>query len=165
MKYLKKYKLFEYGEGKYAEYDNDNGEEFWGNVAAGVLPYCKETKRFLINFRSEEVNEPHTWGIWGGKLDNDENIEDAVIREFEEESQYSDNIELISAYVFQNPNGDFKYYNFIGIIENEFTPVLDWESEDFKWVTEDELYNHEDMHFGLEGLLNDTKTKKIIEKL
>jgi len=73
----------EIGSGNQADFDNDNGEQFWGNFGAGVLPYCYETKRFLLNYRSSNVNEPHSWGIWGGKIENYEDIEDAVIRECE----------------------------------------------------------------------------------
>jgi len=160
---ITKFKIFEYqGDGEYAVFNNDNGEHFWGNIAAGVLPYCKETKRFLLNYRSEYVNEPHTWGIWGGKLDGDEDIKDAVIREFEEESKYNGNVELIDAYVFKS-GGGFEYYNFIGIIENEFIPELDWESENFKWVTLEGLYNHDNLHFGLETLLKESEN--VIKKL
>ena len=160
MKYLKMYEYYDandIGSGDYALYSNDNNEPFWGNIAAGVLPYSKSTKRFLLNYRSEAVNEPHTWGIWGGKIDDNENIKDAVIREFEEESEFNDKIDLIDAFVFKNPDGDFKYYNFIGLIENEFEPILDWESEDYKWVTIDELYNQDNLHFGLENLLKESK--------
>ena len=156
--YLKIYE--NYGDGKYAKFDNNNGEPFWGNVAAGVLPFCISTRRFLINYRSKYVNEPHTWGIWGGKLDNDENIKETVIREFNEETGFNDKIKLINAYVFKNPNGFFKYYNFIGLIDNEFEPILDWESEDYKWLTIDKLYNQENLHFGLKKLLK--KSKKLI---
>ena len=121
MIYLKEYN--EYGSGEHAEFDNDNGEAFWGNKGAGCLPFAKSTKRFLINLRSEYVNEPNEWGIWGGKIDDNEDIKTAVIRELEEESGYDGAIELVDAYVFKNPNGDFKYYNFIGIIELLFFKI------------------------------------------
>lgn len=163
MKYLKLFENFE--SGVYADFDNDLEEPFWGNFGAGVLPYSKSTKRFLINFRSKYVNEAHTWNIWGGKIDTEEDIKDAVEREFEEESGYDGNIELIDAYIFKNPKGKFKYYNFIGIIDNEFTPILNWESENYKWVTYDELINLDNKHFGLENLLNDKETLKIIQNL
>ena len=162
---ITQYKIFEKynaGDGEYAEFDNDNGESFWGNLAAGVLPYCEKTQRVLLNYRSEYVNEPHTWGIWGGKLDGDEDIKDAVIREFYEESNFNDDIKLIDAFIFKS-GGGFEYYNFIGIIENEFTPELDWESENFKWVTIEELYEQDNLHFGLETLLKESKN--IIENL
>jgi len=165
MKYLKEYA--NYGAGEHAEFDNDNGESFWGNKGAGVLVFAKDTKKFLINLRSEFVNEPNEWGIWGGKIDENEDIKTAVIRELEEESGYDGAIELVDAYVFKNPNGNFKYYNFIGIIESEFEPILDWESADYEWVTFDELIKKENKHFGLINLLNDDKTfkrLKILEK-
>lgn len=73
---------------------------FWG-IMPGVLPYCKETKRFLINYRSMYVNE--------------------------------------------------------------FTPKLDWESEDYKWLNIKELYEQDNLHFGLSQLL--IESKNIIQKL
>jgi len=72
---------------------------------------------------------------------------------------------LFPAYVFENENGKFKYYNFIGVIEDEFTPELDWESEDYKWVDQDELFKHKNKHFGLENLLKDYDTYKIIDNI
>ena len=163
MKFLKEYN--EFGSGEFAEYDNENGEKFWGNKGAGVLPFSKSTKRFLINLRSDYVNEPNEWGLWGGKIDEDENIKSAVIRELEEESGYNGKIDLIDAYIFKNPNGSFKYYNFIGVIDSEFEPILDWESADYEWVTLDELINKENKHFGLINLLEDEKSLKIIKDL
>lgn len=163
LRYIKEYS--EYGSGDFAAFDNDNDEPFWGNTAAGVLPYSTETKKILINYRSKYVNEPHTWGIWGGKVDDEEQIENTVIREFEEETQYTGEIKLIPAYIFKNNNGTFQYFNFIGIIENEFTPTLNWESENFKWVTLDELIVQENKHFGLNSLLEDNKTMNILKSL
>ena len=56
-KYSKIFELYQ-KETQYTEYDNNNDEPFWGNQAAGVLPFCVKTKKFLINLRSEFVNEP-----------------------------------------------------------------------------------------------------------
>jgi hypothetical protein len=75
---IKKFKLFktfediqtEIGFGTAAYYDNDSDEKFWGNLGAGILPISR-TGRILIAYRSLDVNEPHTWGIFGGKLDED----------------------------------------------------------------------------------------------
>jgi len=131
----------------------------WGNIGAGILPYCKKTKRFLLAFRSSYVLEPHTWGIWGGKIEDNEDIEESAIREFEEESGYNNTIKLIPSYIYKERG--FTYHNFIGLIEDEFEPGLDWENErgvveteDYKWVTLDELLKIEPKHFGLEKLLD-----------
>lgn len=162
MNYLETYENF--GSGTHASFANSNGEKFWGNIAAGVLPICKNTKRILLNFRSRYVNEPHTYNLFGGKLDNDENIEQTVRREFLEESGYDDDIELIPAFIFKSPGG-FKYHNFIGIIDEEFEPTLDWESEGHEWVTFDELLSIKPKHPGLKLLLKDEKSLNIIKNL
>lgn len=147
-------------------YDNNSGSEFWGNIGAGVLPICINSKRILLDFRSAEVNEPHTWGIWGGKLDedveNESGIKQVALREFEEETNYKGKIELIDAYIFKAPGGVFTYYNFIGLLDHEFEPTYSWETEGFKWVTLAELDNMSDIHFGLAGLLENSRS--IIEK-
>ena len=145
-------------------YDNDAGDVFWGNIGAGILPICTKTKRILVNYRSSEVNEPHTWGLWCGKLDEGfENIEDAVKREFLEESGYDEYIELIPAYVFESEGNTFEYHNFIGLIDEEFTPELDWESDGYKWLSFSELMDLKDKHFGLENLLSDSESLYIIK--
>jgi ADP-ribose pyrophosphatase YjhB (NUDIX family) len=84
------------------DYDNAAGKEFWGDVGAGVLPYCPLTKRFLINLRSQEVNEPGTWGVWGGKMDwgETEPVETAE-RELREETQFKGKIDLKLLCVFK----------------------------------------------------------------
>jgi len=154
--------------GTFAEFDNDSGDNFWGNIGAGILVYAKNTKKFLITYRSAFVNEPHTWGIIGGKLDDDvqSDIETAAKREFKEETQYKGNInELIPLYVFKTDTGSFEYHNFLGIIDNEFKVELDWENEDYKWLTLQELLEINPKHFGLDNLLNDKKSLDILKKL
>ena len=129
----------------------------WGNVGAGILPFSRKTKRFLIPFRSPYVLEPNTWGVWGGKLDDEDknNIKRAALREFKEETKYTGNVLTIPSYIFRDKN--FTYYNFIGIIEDEFKPSLDWETNNYKWVTFDELLKLNPKHFGLEYLLDNSE--------
>lgn len=166
MKYIKKFEYF--GEGEHADFDNDAGEKFWGNVAGGCLPICSSTKRILLNYRSKYVNEPHTYNLFGGKLDDNEDIEYAVKRELYEETGYRGILELIPVFVFRNENKTFEYHNFIAKIDTEFKPKLNWESEGFKWVTFDELMTIEHKHPGLELLLEDdesiTTIKNILSK-
>jgi 8-oxo-dGTP pyrophosphatase MutT (NUDIX family) len=139
------------------DYSNDSGADFWGNVGAGILPISKKTGRILIALRSDEVNEPGTWGIFGGRIDdpNNETPEEAAKRELYEESGHKDILlKMIPSYIYEIPG--FKYYNFIGIVKNEFNPILDWETEDYKWVTFDELNKIRPKHFGLEALLKNS---------
>ncbi len=150
-------------EGEFDSYDNDSGKAFWGNVGAGVLCIAESTGRMLISYRSKFVNEPHTWGIVGGKVDDeDKNIKKAVAREFKEETSYQSAVELIPAYVFKTDG--FTFHNFIGVIPDEFRAKTDWETEKFEWMTFDQLKKLKKKHFGLEKLLQDSKTVKIIKR-
>mgnify|MGYP000450397913 CR=1 FL=1 len=149
-------KLFE----DFSVYTND---KFWGTIGAGILPIAKDTGRILVPLRSDYVNEPNTYGVWGGMLDDMETndpIKAAKI-EFKEESGYTNSIEVIPAFVFKkvddNGNDIFRYHNYIGIIECEFTPVLDWESKGYEWLTFNELMDLEPKHFGLKSLIENSK--------
>lgn len=117
MIYMKSYKAFE------AVYTNSNGGNFWGDIGAGILPICTTTKRILINHRSEDMNEPNTWGVWGGALDGGYSPEEGALKEFKEECGYDGDIKLIPAYIFQTKTKNFTYYNFLGLVETEFIPV------------------------------------------
>lgn len=133
---------------------------FWGNIAGGVLPICISTKRILVDYRSEYVEQPNTWGVYGGKIDEEDGevqseVQDAVKREFLEESGYNGHVKLIPSYVFRTSDDTFRYYNFIGLLDYEFEPELSWESQGFKWLTLDELIELEPKHFGLIKLIEE----------
>lgn len=145
-------------------YSNSKGGKFWGDVGAGVLALCEETKRFLVVLRSKDVNEPGTWGTIGGMVDRGEKIKDAAAREFVEETGYDGDIFLVPAYVFKSPDKKFKYHNFIGIVDKEFETNPDWETERTEWMTLDELRALKNKHFGLESLLDNFDFDKLKPK-
>lgn len=153
MKYIKCYE-------DYSIYTNDI---FWGTVGAGILVISKNTGRILLGLRSSQVNEPNTWGIFGGQLDDMETNDPkkAALIELEEETGYRGKINLIDGEIFTKTDTDgnniFTYYNYIGIIQDEYTPVLDWENDDYKWLTFDELLKLRKKHFGLEFLIKNSK--------
>lgn len=141
-------------------------DEFWGTIGVGILPICKTTGRILLNFRSSFVMEPNTFGTYGGKLDDDELegldgaenaikqvrvLLDAAKRELEEETGYDDEMEVIPSYIFES--GVFTYYNFLGLVEEEFEPIMDWESDGYQWVNLTEFLKIEPKHFGLKELI------------
>lgn len=120
--------------------ENDDSEHrrelaktgFWGKRAAGSILYARETGRFCLAHRSEYVQEPSTWGMWGGAIDSDEDPTDAAIRELEEETGYSDSVQLEHLWTFEHSSG-FTYTNFVAIVEDEFRPRMDWETQGFRW--------------------------------
>lgn len=134
-------------------------QRFWGNKGAGILLIAKETNRLLLVFRSGRVNEPKTWGIPGGKIDDEESPVSAAAREVQEELGYSGAINSIPAHIFKA--GNFRFYNFLGIVPTEFKPILNWENDNAAWFEIDSLPSP--LHFGVQSLLNNSKEK--IEKI
>ena len=133
----------------------DPSGQFWGNAGAGAIIRAKDTGRYLLAFRSAYVNEPHTWGIWGGKLDDGETPEQAVNREIKEETRYSGSFSLKPLFVFKK--GDFQYHNFLAEVPTEFDPHLCWETEKFGWFDLADFPTP--LHFGLKALIPNLKTK------
>lgn len=143
---------------------------FWGRQGAGCLFLAQDTGRILFQHRSRHVEQPGTWGTWGGAMDDDETPEEAVRREAEEETTANIRITaMIPLYVFTKP-GIFQYSNFLVVVPNEFKPGLDpninWETQGYEWV---DLGNWPSpLHFGAISLINDKasiiKIQKAIKK-
>jgi len=160
-----------------ASYNNSSGDKFWGNVGAGVLVFCSKTKRFLIQKRGANVNEPNTWGVIGGAVQDKKNkkmltnpsqteIEKTAKEELKEETGYNGPLTLTPVFIFRTSNNSFSYHNFIGIVPSEFeiNPELgnEWESSRTMWVSPEELKEIEPKHFGLKKLIQDPKTIKTL---
>lgn len=140
--------------GKYHQAQGKD-ERFWGDRGAGILLISRDSGKILLVLRSSLVNEPGTWGMPGGKIDSpEESPMSAAKREAEEELGYKGPIEMKPAHVFKA--GSFQFFNFIGIVPNDFEPTLDWENDDFGWY---ELSNlPSPLHFGVVSLLKNSKS-------
>ena len=53
--------------------------------SAGGCIVAKDTKRILLQQRSSKSSYPRHWGFWGGKVEEDENVSQALLREIREE--------------------------------------------------------------------------------
>lgn len=133
---------------------------FWGKQGAGCLFLALDTGKLCIAHRSSQVEQPNTWGTWGGAIDSSESPENAVKREAREESGYNGKLKLVPLYVFSHPSG-FRYYNYIALIPTEFKPTLDWETQGYKWCTLDDLPSP--LHSGLVTLLKDPASVAMIK--
>jgi 8-oxo-dGTP pyrophosphatase MutT (NUDIX family) len=127
----------------YTYVDPESKDGFWGNRGAGVLFLAKDSQRVLLLLRSKHVNEPHTWGIAGGAVDDDETPLKAAKREVREEISYKGKMQIFPSYIFQK--GGFKYYNYIGVVNSEFRPILTreapdyWETDKYQWFDLNDL--------------------------
>lgn len=147
------------------EDDSDHAEAlqqtgFWGQAGAGVLFQARDTGRILFAHRSDDVEEPNTWGTWGGAIDRGENPKVAAAREAHEETGHAaDPRNIIPMYIFKHPSG-FQYFNFLVIVESEFQPRLNWESQGAEWFDFGEW--PQPLHPGTALLLNDQKNLSIM---
>jgi 8-oxo-dGTP pyrophosphatase MutT (NUDIX family) len=136
---------------------------YWGRQAAGCLFVAKDTGRFCVSHRSQAVNEPGTWGTWGGAVDEGEDPAQAVRREIAEETGYTGTMKLLPMLVFQAPTGSFRYYNFLAVVETEFEPQMDWETQGYRWVDFGDW--PEPQHPGLKSLLADAKSVALMKRV
>jgi 8-oxo-dGTP pyrophosphatase MutT (NUDIX family) len=141
-------------------------------LGAGVLLYCKSTKRFLLLLRSVWVNEPHTWCIPGGKVDPGESIINAASRELAEESGAkimppTDAHKLRQLYVaYPDKLDGFTFHTYLGIVGAEFSPVLsDREADMHKWISLDGMRSLGAKHPGIVKMLNDQDALAKLERL
>lgn len=132
---------------------------FWGKQGAGCIFLARDTHRIMLAHRSEDVQEPGTWGTWGGAIDASERPLNAVEREVYEETGYRGSLELAALKVFKK--GSFEYHNFLAIVDQEFTPRLNWENQGFAWCAFGKW--PEPLHFGLKNLLRDPQSVAIIQ--
>jgi len=80
-----------------------------------------------------------SWGIAGGKIESDETVVHALVREIQEEiGQDYTNRKFIPLETFTSDNQKFVYYTFLVTVDEEFVPTLNNEHRGYCWVTIDD---------------------------
>jgi len=130
---------------------NNAGREYWGKAAAGAILYCVSTGRILLGKRAYWVNEPNTWGGFGGAVDPGESPETGMLREVREETGLNEHSIAETRLLWVFVDGAFRYYNFLCFVHEEFTPRLSSETSEAIWCTLDDL--PKPLHFGFKALL------------
>lgn len=106
--------------------------------SAVVYPVATTTGRVLFGLRSRLVSHlPETWAGFGGSTEHGEDSADAALRELEEETGYSGPIEL--TLVDEYREGPYHITAFVGMVPDEFPPILNWEHDNAKWVDQEEF--------------------------
>ena len=103
--------------------DRDFGVHLAGDdgIASGVLPIAQSTARVCLALRSRHVHCGRCWGTIGGSSLTNLGPAENAERELREETGYAGLLRLFDAFVFRDNN--FTYYNYIGLVPNEF-PLL-----------------------------------------
>jgi 8-oxo-dGTP pyrophosphatase MutT (NUDIX family) len=133
----------------------EEDREFFGNQGSGALIIAEDTGRILLCLRSDQVNEPNTWSLLGGKMDDDENPKESAKREVWEETGYSGSSKISLLHTFKYKK--FRYFNHLMIIPREFTPKLNWEHTAYQWVEFGQW--PEPLHFGIADVIKHTGDK------
>jgi 8-oxo-dGTP pyrophosphatase MutT (NUDIX family) len=95
----------------------------------------------------------NSWGLPGGKVENNETLRMALERECREEIQFwTNDIKLFPLEQYTSDDGKFIYHTFYSIVGWEFKPVLNHEHSGYCWV-DDHCYPSP-LHRGLFNTLN-----------
>ena len=121
--------------------------------AAGVMLIAKDTNRILVAERSEKVNHPLLYNLFGGGIEKGERPLAAALRELKEESGFSESINLKQIHIGRMPN--LTYYTFYGYVDKEFEPQLNFESKSAKWISLESLKSLKSKTYFLENLLEE----------
>lgn len=108
--------------------------------ATGGCIIAKDTHRLLLQQRTIEGSFPRNWAFFGGKVEENENIAQALLRELSEEIDLNIEDDVVKIYPldqYHTRNSEFSYYSFVVLVENEFIPTLNYESGGYTWVEAD----------------------------
>ena len=93
--------------------------------------------RILLQQRSTKSSYPRHWGFWGGKVEPDENVSQALLRELREEIDLDIEEDVVKIYPldqYHSRDKTFSYYTFIILVKQEFLPNLNTESGGYAWI-------------------------------
>lgn len=95
--------------------------------AVFCLFVCKETSRMLLELRSNAVSNPNTYGLFGGGVDKNESLKEAMSREIYEETG-----RIVNTYDAKVKLG--RVCIFVKLVNREFAPKLSHESAAYLWA-------------------------------
>ncbi len=130
-------------------------------LGAGILFYAKDTGRFLIGKRSASCEAPNTWANFGGGVEEGESPEQGARREAWEEAGFKGAVALTPMYLSRQQN--FTYHNYLGVVDTEFTPVLNDEHTEYLWAPISEF--PDDLHPKFAEALQSPEARRVLRPL
>lgn len=101
----------------------------------GVLIYDRTKDKFLLQQRSKKSSYALTWGVWGGKLNENESFVDGLKRELKEELGSVPNIfKMFPIDIFHTPDQNFVYLSYLVIVDNYDDFEINEETNDYVWM-------------------------------
>ncbi|GEE00271.1 hypothetical protein nbrc107696_07170 [Gordonia spumicola] len=132
------------GDGDGWVFDAD-GQRYWGvHGAAGLLVTAPlddaEGVAVLLQHRAVWSHQGGTWGLPGGARDSHETVEEAAVREAEEEAGLSaSDLEVTGALVTHRASSGWTYTTVVARAAHRVATVANLESAELRWVPVDEV--------------------------
>lgn len=133
--------------------------------ATGALIVAANTGRVLLQLRSPTSDTPNTYGQFGGSIDGNEDITQALTREIGEETGYWGPMILRPLTPSKHPKKDFTYYNMAALVPFEFDPQINEESGGYIWFDPRTEGYPTPLHPGLTELLKDKPSMATVDYL
>lgn len=107
--------------------------------SVGALVYCESTKRFLFLLRPGDRRHKKSWGLVGGKIEPGETIQQGLVREIAEETEFdARDRKFIPIEKFTSTDERFVYHTFMITVQQEFCPTLNEEHTGYCWTPLDD---------------------------
>jgi 8-oxo-dGTP diphosphatase len=139
--------------------------DMWGLTARGICEF--EGKILLLKVRSKSSHDAEKWEIPGGKVKKGEFFDQALKREFMEETGLEINIDSLYNVIQNNytackTNEEIKSIQLIMKVSSNTDEVkISQEHDDYKWFTREELKEVIDNELLSKAAMNSFKEVKL----
>lgn len=131
--------------------------------AVGIWFYAIDTQRYLYLMRND-TRHPESWGLPGGRVEENETLMDAIVRECTEELGRMPNyVRLVPLEKFTTSDSKFSYHTFFCSVDQEFIPTLNHEHIGWAWLNSGVW--PKPMHPGLWSTVNFDAVKNKIQTI
>ncbi len=139
--------------------------DMWGLTARGICEF--EGKILLLKVRSKSSHDAEKWEIPGGKVKKGEFFDQALKREFMEETGLEINIDSLynviqNDYIACKTNEDIKSIQLIMKVSSKTDEVkISEEHDDYRWFSKEELKELIDNKLLSKAAMNSFKEVKL----